>query len=109
MKMSKARLRAECLPSGAAWSYVRVIVDGHIAGHVFACRWKHGARSICWVTQLVVDCTYRERGLATGLLTKLKRDSDSIYGTTSSHPAACRAVATALGGKNFVIGKIQSD
>jgi hypothetical protein len=97
--MSKDRLRAQCLPPGAECSYVTVTVDGHLAGNAFACRWKCNAQNICWVTQLVVDRNYRERGLAVGLLTELKLDDDDIYGLVSSHPAACLAAAKAFGRK----------
>lgn len=99
VKMSKDRLRAQCLPSGAECSYVRVTVDGHLAGNAFACRWKYDDTVICWVTQLVVHRDHRERGLAVSLLRELRRDDDSVYGIASSHPAACLAAARAFGGK----------
>lgn len=99
MKLSKDRLRAQCLPKDASSSYVRVTVDGHLAGNAFACRWKYNDKSVCWVTQLVVDRDYRQRGLATGLLNELRRDDDDIYGLVSSHAAACMAAAKAFGGK----------
>src|SRR5437762_12452253 len=97
--MSKDRLRTQYLPSGAECSYVRVIVDGHLAGNAFACRWTYEGKVICWVTQLVVDRDYRERGLALGLLNDLKQDDDDIYGLVSSHPAACLAAAKVFGSK----------
>lgn len=93
--MSKDRLRAQCLPSGTECSYVRITVNGHLAGNAFACRWKYGDQIVCWVTQLVVDRNYRQRGLATSLLKELVQDDDDIYGIVSSHAAACLAAANA--------------
>lgn len=74
-------------------------VDGDLAGNAFACRWRQGEKNICWVTQLVVDKEYRERGLASGLLRSLRLDADDIYGVMSSHAAACLAAASTLGSK----------
>ena len=95
--MSAAHLRAQCLPSDAECSYVRVTVDGHLTGNVFVCRWKYGDKVVCWVTQLVVDRNYRERGLAVSILNELKRDGDNIYGIASSPPTAYMAAAKAFG------------
>ncbi|QSS61132.1 hypothetical protein I7I51_03304 [Histoplasma capsulatum] len=53
--LSARRLREQYLPDPATTSYVRMAVDGNLAGNAFACRWKHGEKNICWVTQLVVD------------------------------------------------------
>jgi GNAT superfamily N-acetyltransferase len=101
VKMGKDRLRAQYLPKDAICSYVRVTVDGHLAGNAFACRWKYNNRTVCWITQLVVHRDYRERGLAVGLLNELK-DNDDIYGLVSSHPAACVAAARVFGSKRFL-------
>ncbi|KAI9879999.1 MAG: hypothetical protein M1830_006116 [Pleopsidium flavum] len=97
VKMSKDRLRTQCLPSSADCSYVRVLVDGHLAGNAFACRWIYKDKVVCWITQLVVDRDYRERGLALGLLQMLKQDDDGIYGLVSSHAAACLAATKVFG------------
>ncbi|MCJ1257951.1 hypothetical protein MMC24_005779 [Lignoscripta atroalba] len=40
---------------------------------------------------------YRERRLATGLLTELREDNDDIYGIMSSHAASCLATANVFG------------
>src|SRR4051794_39578674 len=56
--------RAQFLPKDGACSYVRVTVDNHLAGNVFACRWTYNNKSVCWITQLVVHRDYRERRLA---------------------------------------------
>ncbi|KAL2039895.1 hypothetical protein N7G274_007298 [Stereocaulon virgatum] len=97
VRISKRRLRAEYLPDGSTCSYVRVTVNGSLAGNAFACRWVCNKRTICWVTQLVVHQDYRERGLAMGLLNQLQNYDDDIYGLMSSHPAACLAAAKAFG------------
>lgn len=106
VKLSKTRLRAQCLPDGTLCSYVRVIVDDRLAGNAFACRWSHKDKTVCWVTQLVVHSDFRERGLATGLLNQLRQDDDFIYGLMSSHPAACLAAAKAFGSRSHSILRI---
>lgn len=100
MRLSKDRLRSQYLPDNATCFYVRVTVDGQLAGNAFACRWTVNDKTVCWVTQLVVDRNYRERGLAKGLLNQLKQNDVDIYGLMSSHPAACLAAAKAFGGKH---------
>lgn len=97
VRLSKGRLRKQCLPDNTRCSYVRVTVDGHLAGNVFACYWTAHGKPVCWITQLVVDRNYRERGLAKGLLNQLKQSEISMYGLMSSHPAACLAAAKAFG------------
>jgi hypothetical protein len=99
--LSTLRLRNQCLPGGVPCTHVRVFLGGKLAGHVFAAQWvAETGKSVCWVTQLVVHANYRERGLATGLLRHLKENGDyDIYGIMSSHPAACKAAATAFGSK----------
>ena len=99
VKMGKDRLRAQLLPPNVPCSYVRVTVDGNLAGNVFACRWKYNDKPVCWITQLVVHRDYRERGLAAGLLNELRQEDNDIYGVVSSHPAACLATARAFGCK----------
>jgi GNAT superfamily N-acetyltransferase len=100
VRLSKDRLRSQYLPDNATCFYVRVTVDGQLAGNAFACRWTVSDKTVCWVTQLVVDRDYRERGLAKGLLNQLKQNDVDIYGLMSSHPAACLAAAKAFGGKH---------
>ena len=85
MRLSKSRLRAQYLPDDATCSYVRVTVDDRLAGNAFACRWSYKARTVCWVTQLVVHSDFRERGLAFTLLNQLRQDDDDVYGIMSSH------------------------
>lgn len=75
-----------------------VTIDGVLAGNAFACRWEYSGRQVCWVTQLVVHSDYRERRLATTLLSHLIDNDDDVFGIMSSHPAACKALAKAVGG-----------
>ncbi|KAL2417770.1 hypothetical protein ABEF95_010206 [Exophiala dermatitidis] len=98
VKLSKDRLRAQCLPENVDCLYARVTVAGHLAGNAFACRWRVQNKTVCWITQLVVHSDHRERGLAMGLLNPLRQDDDNIYGIMSSHSAACLAAAKAFGG-----------
>ncbi|KAG7111738.1 hypothetical protein HYQ44_009933 [Verticillium longisporum] len=101
VKMSPARLRSQCLPDGSRSSYIQVTIDGALAGNAFACRWKHEGRQVCWVTQLVVHSDYRERQIATSLLLDLIDPEDDAFGIMSSHPAACKALAKAVGDIRF--------
>ncbi|KAF9729848.1 hypothetical protein PMIN01_11781 [Paraphaeosphaeria minitans] len=94
VRLSKEKLRKDYLPDKIS-TYVRVTVNGRLAGNAFACRWSVGGRTICWITQLVVHHEYRERGLAAGLLDEIKLDGDDAYGIMSSHPAACLAASRA--------------
>jgi hypothetical protein len=95
--MSGERLRAQCFPSDANCSYVRILVDDHLAANAFACRWRFNDKNVCWITQLVVDRDYRERGLAISLLNEIRRSDDDIFGVMSSHAAACLAAVKIYG------------
>ncbi|KAL3425113.1 hypothetical protein PVAG01_04394 [Phlyctema vagabunda] len=97
VRLSKELLRANYLPDNAKCTYVKVTVNNHLAGNVFSCIWTVDTKRICWVTQLVVDGDYRERGLASALLSQLKEEDIDAYGVMSSHPAACLAAAKAFG------------
>lgn len=96
--MSADRLRAQCLPEGSRGTYVMATVEGVLAGNAFACRWEYEGRQVCWITQLVVHSDYRERRLASLLLSNLIDNDDDILGIMSSHPAACKALVKAIGG-----------
>lgn len=96
--MNADRLRAQCLPEGARTTYVMATVDGVLAGNAFACRWEYAGYQVCWITQLVIHSEYRERRLATTLLSNLIDSNDDAFGIISSHPAACKALAKAVGG-----------
>lgn len=80
-------------------------MNGLFVGNAFASRWVCGddATQMCWVTQLVVHKDYRKRGLATGLLEKLRDDGDGVVGIVSSHPAACLAAVRGFTGKLLVL------
>ncbi|KAI6709440.1 hypothetical protein JHW43_008018 [Diplocarpon mali] len=97
VRISCGRLRAQYLPDNATCFCVKVTIDGHLAGHAFACRWTANDQNVCWVTQLVVDRRYRERGLAQGLLNQLRQKDMDMSGIMSSHPAACLAAAKTFG------------
>jgi hypothetical protein len=101
VRLSKDRLRADYLLKDFPCSYVRVFVNGRLAGNAFGCRWVVNGKTVCWVTQLVVHRDYRQRGLAGGLLNELKEDGDHFYGIMSSHPAACLATAKAFSSKFY--------
>ncbi|KAK1659832.1 hypothetical protein BDP55DRAFT_619425 [Colletotrichum godetiae] len=101
VKMSADRLRGQCLPEGSNNTYVSIHIDGVLAGNAFACRWEHANRRVCWITQLVVHSHYREQNLATTLLLNLIDDDDDVLGIMSSHPAACKALAKAIGDIRF--------
>lgn len=90
-------LKSQYLPSGSCSTYVRVTVDGKLAGHVICSRWRFKSQTICWVTQLVVSREFRERKLAYGLLDMLKSDEDDVYGVASSHAAGCITLANVFG------------
>jgi GNAT superfamily N-acetyltransferase len=97
VRLSPERLRSQYLDIAQCF-YVRATVDGKLAGNAFACHWLMGDKTVCWITQLVVDSNYRQRGLAKGLLNQLKQQDVDIYGLMSSHPAACLAAVKAFGG-----------
>ncbi|OBT55413.1 hypothetical protein VE04_03610 [Pseudogymnoascus sp. 24MN13] len=78
--LSIGRLREQYLPDTAESSYIRVTVDGNLAGNAFICR-----------------KAYREQGLATSLLRSLREERDDIYGIMSSHPGACLAAGKSFG------------
>ncbi|KAL9078007.1 MAG: hypothetical protein Q9157_003067 [Trypethelium eluteriae] len=98
VQMTARRLRAECLPEAADNIYVRVKVNGKLAGHVCATRWMLDGRKACWITQLVVARKLWRRRLATGLLLKLRDagDHDGL-GVLSSHPATILIALQACG------------
>ena len=93
--MSVKRLRTLILPDLGHCSLIRVLVNNIPVGHAFSCRWKHEAMNICWVTQLVVHSSYRRRGLATGLLRKMREADDDVIGVASSNPATIMAASKA--------------
>ncbi|KAF2175335.1 hypothetical protein K469DRAFT_684020 [Zopfia rhizophila CBS 207.26] len=63
VRLSKERLRSEYILEGISCSYVRVSVNGYLAGNAFACRWNLNGKTVCWITQLVVHRTTASVGL----------------------------------------------
>ncbi|KZV95722.1 hypothetical protein EXIGLDRAFT_671862 [Exidia glandulosa HHB12029] len=72
-----------------------------LVGHAFATCWNfEAAKSVCWVTQLVVHTEFRRQRVASFMLNMLKHDAfpDVVaFGLASSHPAACMTLATLSG------------
>lgn len=99
IRMSADRLRTECLPASCITdcTYIRLRINGQLVGNVFACTWDYMGRKVCWVTQLVVDTSYRSRGIATQMLLSLYHPSIRAYGILSSHAHACMAAIGAFG------------
>ncbi|KAI9668383.1 MAG: hypothetical protein M1831_001137 [Alyxoria varia] len=53
------------------------------------------SHQVCWISQLVVEERFRERGVATRLLSAVKEAEDKVFGICSSHPAALKAAGRA--------------
>jgi len=83
------------------------ITSGRLIGHAFTSVWDYipsggdpanrTSELVGWVTQLVVDKSFRRRYIATQLLQTLKSNplfaSATVVGLASSHPAACNVLA----------------
>lgn len=94
--MSSKKLREQVLPPGADNVYIRVNIDGELAGNVFGTRWIYDGRPMLWITQLVVSSAHRNQGLAKKLLEEL-REKERGFGILSSHPFAILAVLRVFG------------
>ncbi|KAJ7098228.1 hypothetical protein C8R44DRAFT_947757 [Mycena epipterygia] len=100
VKMSPAKLRAECLSDpehtqlalcsiNEFWFFLMELV-----GHAFATSWSYEDGVVCWITQLVVSTAHRRKGIATMLLRLLRNcGAYDVFGLASSHPAACIALS----------------
>ena len=80
--------------------YIRALLDGVLVGNAFAVCYEHEGRSICWITQLVVSSSYRNRGIAKLLLSRIHQSSPSTetkYGILSTHPFAVCAFLRVFG------------
>ncbi|KAG8628113.1 hypothetical protein KVT40_003986 [Elsinoe batatas] len=100
VRMSASKLRNECLPASenAEHTYVKAMVGDRLVGNVFATRWISEGRPMCWITQLVVVPEFRNMGLATKMLLKLREDGEyQGFGILSSHPFAIMACLRAFG------------
>jgi ribosomal protein S18 acetylase RimI-like enzyme len=92
-------------------SYATVAINGNVVGHAFTSRWTVNGKTVCWITQLVVHCDFRQQGLATKLLSHIRSEKDDVYGIMSSHPAACLAAVRAFCGVflKFVVVRIYTN
>ncbi|KPI45758.1 uncharacterized protein AB675_866 [Cyphellophora attinorum] len=100
IRMSSIRLKQQCLPPGADNIYIRAVKGEKLVGNVFATRWVHQGRRMCWIAQLVVSSYYRNLRIATELLRKLQEQEqgeEQAFGILSSHPFAIRAALRAFG------------
>ncbi|KAL9624269.1 MAG: hypothetical protein Q9160_001516 [Pyrenula sp. 1 TL-2023] len=98
IRMSVNMLQRQCLPADTRNIYVCAKVEDRLIGNVFASHWKYDGQTFCWISQLVVDCTFRKQGLATKLLLRLREGgTPQGFGILSSHPAAISAALRAFG------------
>jgi GNAT superfamily N-acetyltransferase len=97
VKMSAKKLREQVLPDGANNIYIRVLIDGKLAGNVFGTRWVYeGEGKMLWITQLCVSSDFRNQGIAKKLLETLLQEERG-FGILSSHPFAILAVLRVFG------------
>lgn len=96
--MSPKKLKEQILPEHehANNVYIRLTIDGNLAGNVFGTRWMYQGRLMLWVTQLCVSISYRNQGVAKKLLETLREDERG-FGILSSHPFAILAVLRVFG------------
>jgi len=96
--MSPKKLKEQILPAAAEAKniYVRILINGNLAGNVFGTRWMYQGCEMLWVTQLCVDSKYRNQGIAKQFLETL-REGESGFGTLSSHPFAILALLRVFG------------
>lgn len=102
IRITPARLREQCMPANGidATTYSRILIDGKLVGNVFATHWEHDGRTVCWITQLVVDAGFRGQGLAKQLLASVRQPAFACYGILSSHAHACMAAVNTFGGES---------
>ncbi|GBE86066.1 predicted protein [Sparassis crispa] len=97
VKNTVSRLKAQCLSDPERSILVTLTKGDKLIGHAFATSWDCGEDVVGWVTQLVVERSFRRQYIATTLLLRLKRDAWSakltIIGLASSQPASCSALA----------------
>jgi hypothetical protein len=66
IRMSRERLRAQCVPGGANNILVTAMTErGQQIGHCFVSQWMHGEDRVWWITQLLVLKGYRNQRRAT--------------------------------------------
>ncbi|KAK7690439.1 hypothetical protein QCA50_005537 [Cerrena zonata] len=91
--MNAGKLRQQCISDAEHTVLAVCTLDGVLIGHAFAVVWQtDGGSLICWVTQLVVEQSHRQKGVATALIQTLPGENFGevdLFGIASSHPAAC--------------------
>ncbi|KAI0309333.1 hypothetical protein OF83DRAFT_1072201 [Amylostereum chailletii] len=93
VKMTPSKLKSHwCLGVPGCTILATCHAEEELVPHAFATTWDVGLGKIGWVTQLVVRQDYRQQGIATFLLGRLKQSQHTAFGLASSHPAACKAL-----------------
>jgi GNAT superfamily N-acetyltransferase len=97
--MSTPALRRTFLTVDGTFLVVAIDEDANVlAGHAFARRFPvtEGLRgNALWITQLVVESTYRNRGIGAHLISTALDSRDVCVGLVTSHPYAVRALEKA--------------
>jgi GNAT superfamily N-acetyltransferase len=97
--MTKEALRRTFLSGNGTFLVLAIDEDRNVlAGHAFARRLPlTGAfrGNALWITQLVVNSTYRNRGIGAHLISTALDNKDVCVGLVSSHPYAVRALEKA--------------
>ncbi|KAG9194425.1 hypothetical protein G6011_04460 [Alternaria panax] len=105
IRLSRERLRAQCLPNGANNILVVVISqDGRQIGHCFVSQWMHGDDRVWWITQLLVLQGYRNQRRATKMLQVLamhynvgRSTQRDLVGVATSNPYTVCTVLRVFG------------
>ena len=97
--MSASALRKNLLDADGTFLVVAIDEDcDAVAGHAFARRFAVPellGRSALWITQLVVNSSYRNRGIGAHLISTALDPRDVCAGLATSHPYAVRALEKA--------------
>ena len=97
VRLSPSRLREQSLFDDSCCLALATLADGRVVGHAFATRFRYtNVGWFIWITQLVVDSSYRRRGVATKLC-QIAWDVNAVAGCgiVTSHPHAIRALEKA--------------
>ncbi|CAI9625322.1 unnamed protein product [Alternaria burnsii] len=92
IRLSRDRLRAQCLPDGVNNILVIAITkNGLQVGYCFISQWMHGDDRVWWITQLLVLEGYRNQGRATKVTLAMHYDVGrstrrDLVGVASSNP-----------------------
>ncbi|KAN0111754.1 hypothetical protein V8E52_008134 [Russula decolorans] len=97
VKMTGKKLKSQCLSVPEKTVLVTCFKHTQLVGHAFTTVWRFNGGVVGWVTQLVVDASFRKRYIATLLLQTLKTHplfyNITAIGLVSSHPVACGALS----------------